>query len=269
MSRRLCNLARRALLCLCAAIFAAEASFGWGPEGHRVVAMIAAKNLTPEASRAVTKMLGPYDTLAALSVWADDIREEHPETAPWHYIDIPLMASNLDMRRDCADNNCVVAKIGEFRTILQNKSADPGMRRDALKFLVHFVGDLHQPLHCEDNHDEGGNKLEVMFFGEPTNLHAVWDSGILRHEKLYDLQLAAELEGSITATEKKTWAQGTPADWAMEGHALAVRVAYGKLPRNSTPAMGDAYLQAAQPVVELQLEKAGIRLATILNQALR
>jgi hypothetical protein len=257
------------LASLCILSLAAGSALGWGPEGHRAVAMIAARNLTPAASEKVKALLGPSDTLAAVSVWADDIREEHPETGPWHYIDIPLMASGIDMNRDCRDGNCVVAKIEDFQRVLKNSSADPALRREALKFLVHFVGDMHQPLHCEDNNDKGGNQVQVIFYGQPTNLHAVWDGGILRREKLYGIRFADDLNSRITAAEKTAWARGSVQDWAMESHALAVEVAYGKLPHEATPNLGDAYFNAALPVVETQIEKAGIRLAYILNQALQ
>lgn len=255
-------------LVVCAMFVAATSARGWGPEGHRAVASIAEKNLKPETLQAVKALFGPYDTLASMSVWADDIREEHPETGPWHYIDIPLSASSIDMNRDCRQGNCVVRKIQDFESVLKNKAVEPPLRRDALKFLIHFVGDLHQPLHCEDNGDQGGNKVQVMFFGQAMNLHAVWDGGILRREKLYGSKLAAELDSRMTPAEKAAWARGTMEVWAMESHALAVQVAYGKLPHEATPNLGDDYLNAALPVVELQIEKAGIRLASLLNEAL-
>ena len=253
---------------LCMFLVAVSPCFGWGPEGHRVVAMIATKHLTPEAANKLKAMVGPHDTLAAISVWADDIREENPETAPWHYIDIPLTASTLDMRRDCREGNCVVARIEKFRTELANQSANPAVRREALEFLVHFIGDLHQPLHCEDNNDQGGNHVQVIFFHAPTNLHAVWDSGILQHEKERDIQLASDLDSRITPAEKTSWVEGSVESWAMESHALAREVAYGKLPSGPTPVLEDAYYDVALPVVERQLQRAGIRLAYVLNQAL-
>lgn len=259
---------QRAFFAVCALVLATSFTLAWGPEGHRDVAAIAQKNLKPETLAAFKAMFGPYDTLAAISVWADDIREEHPETGPWHYIDIPLTASSIDMNRDCREGNCVIGKIHEFEAVLKNKSADPAARRDALKFLVHFVGDLHQPLHCEDNGDQGGNKVQVIFFGQPMNLHAVWDGGILRREKVFGLRLAGDLGGRITPAEKTAWARGSVEDWALEGHALAVQVAYAKLPHDATPNLGDDYFNAALPVAELQIEKAGIRLAGILNHAL-
>jgi len=259
---------RRASFAVCSMLLVATSTLAWGPEGHRDVGAIAEKNLKPETLKAVRALFGPYDTLAANSVWADDIREENQVTGPWHYIDIPLSASSIDMNRDCRDGNCVIGKIHEFQAVLGNKAADLALRRDALKFLAHFVGDLHQPLHCEDNGDQGGNKVQVMFFGQPMNLHAVWDSGILHREKPYGLKLAAELNSRITPAEKAAWVRGSVEDWAMESHTLAVQIAYGKLPHENMPNLGDDYFNTALPVVELQIEKAGIRLASILNQAL-
>jgi len=230
--------------------------------------MIAAKNLTPEVRDKVQAMLTPHESLAALSVWADDVREERPETGPWHYIDIPLAASTIDMEHECPAGNCVVAKIAEFESVLKNKSADPALRREALEFVVHFVGDLHQPLHCADNNDQGGNKVQVTFFGQPSSLHAVWDGGIIRREKQFGAQLAATLESHITPEQRVAWARGSVEHWALESHALAVRVAYGKLPAGAAANLVDDYVNATLPVVEEQIEKAGIRLAHLLNEAL-
>jgi hypothetical protein len=244
-------------------------ALSWGPEGHRVVAVIAQMNLTREARAQVDRLLGPYDTLAAESSWADNTRVDFPDTGPWHYIDIPVAANKIDMARECPQDDCVIGQIEKYKTMLANSHASEADRRLALKFLVHFVGDLHQPLHCVDNSDKGGNMVQVVFFGQLTNLHAVWDSGILRQIRPYGNQLAQELNARITPQEKKLWKQGTLTDWALEGHRLARDVAYKRLPAGSPPELGQAYVGAATPVVEIQLEKAGIRLAEILNQSLR
>jgi hypothetical protein len=147
---------KRPYFVACVLSFGGSSALGWVPEGHRAVALIAEKNLKPETLQTVKALLRPYDMLAAVSVWADDIREEHSETGPRHYIDIPLSASSTDMNRDCQEGSCVVGKIQEFESALKNNTADPALRRDALKFLLHFVGDMHHPLHCEDNGDKGG-----------------------------------------------------------------------------------------------------------------
>lgn len=260
---------RSTLALLFSLSIAIDPALGWGPEGHSTVARIAAKNLTPEARDKIQALLTPHETLAAISSWADDVRNDHPETGPWHYIDIPLAASAIDMSRECPGGNCVVQKIEEFESVLKNKSADPASRREALEFMVHFVGDLHQPLHSSDNNDKGGNMVQVIFFGQPGNLHSVWDGGIIRREKQWGDQLASTLEQRITPEQKKDWARGSVEDWALESHAVAVKVVYGRLPQGTPPNLGDDYANAMMPVVEEQIEKAGIRLAHLLNEALR
>lgn len=240
----------------------------WGPQGHRVVAVIAQANLTPAARAKVDALLGPLNSMAAVSSWADDTRVDFPETGPWHYIDIPLDARSIDMARDCPQGNCVIGKIEEYERVLKDSHSSEANRRLALRFLIHFVGDLHQPLHCEDNNDKGGNMVQVTFFGQPSNLHSVWDSGILGKMQPYGNKLADLLNSRIAPVEKAQWTKGTLADWALEGKKLARDVAYKNLPSGSPAELGQAYVDAATPVVETQLEKAGIRLAAILNRLL-
>ncbi len=254
------------VICLCSS----RPAFAWGPQGHRVIAVIAQQNLTPQAREKVNALLGPYNSLAAISSWADDTRPDYAETAPWHYIDIPLEADSIDMAAECPQSNCVIGQIEKFEAVLKDSKASEADRRVALEFLVHFVGDLHQPLHAEDNHDKGGNLVQVVFFDQPSNLHSVWDSGILNHVEPYGNKLAEELGRRITPAEREQWAKGTVEDWALESHRLAREVAYKNLPAGTPPlALGQAYVDATAPAVQTQLEKAGIRLATILNQALR
>jgi len=260
---------RMTLALLFTLLIAIDAALAWGPEGHSAVARIAAQNLTPQARDKIQALLTPHETLAVISSWADDVRNDHPETGPWHYIDIPLAASAIDMARECPSGNCVVQKIEDFEAVLKDKSASEASRREALEFVVHYVGDLHQPLHCSDNNDKGGNMVQVIFFGRPDNLHAVWDSGIIRREKQWGDQLATTLNQRITPEQKKAWARGSVQDWALESHAVAVKVVYGRLPQGSPPNLSDDYANAMLPVVEEQLEKAGIRLAYMLNEALR
>jgi nuclease S1 len=240
----------------------------WGPDGHRVVAVIAQMNLTRQARERVNALLGPYNSLGAISSWADDTRDDFPDTAPWHYIDIPLAAHTIDMATECPQGNCVIAQIERFDRMLKDPHSSDTDRRMALRFLVHFVGDLHQPLHCEDNHDKGGNLVQVTLLGRPSNLHSVWDSGILYQIKPYGNELAQQLDARIPPAERKQWEQGTVEDWALESHRLARDMAYKLLPPGPNPDLGQTYLDAAIPLVETQLEKAGIRLAYLLNQAL-
>ena len=117
--------------------------------------------------------------MVSVASWADQIRNSRRETGPWHYIDIPIDKPHLNMERDCAKGDCVIAKIEQFRDALKNPATPPEQRREALMFIIHFVGDMHQPLHCSDNQDHGGNEVHVVFEGHPTNLHSLWDTTLV------------------------------------------------------------------------------------------
>ena len=164
----------------------------------------------------------------------------------------------------------LLAKIEDFRKALNDPAITPDQRREDLMFLIHFIGDMHQPLHCADNKDKGGNDVKVEFFGKPTNLHSVWDSGLLdrmgTQERLFG-RLLTESTGHA-----KKWSKGTVEDWAEEAHKAAQKTVYGRLPKAAagTPVpIGAAYEKKADPLIREQLEKAGARLAAVLNAELR
>ncbi len=136
-------------------------AFAWGAEGHEIVAGVALRELTPAARVQVAHLLGGEAMLVAQSNWADEIKSQRRDTAPWHFVDIPLPARGLVMQRDCADGNCVVAQIQADLQVLRNKKLGDAARAQALLFLIHFVADVHQPLHAEDNDDKGGNEVRV------------------------------------------------------------------------------------------------------------
>jgi hypothetical protein len=166
-----------------------RAALAWGPVGHRVVADVAEKNLTTATKAAVAKILGPGVSLADVANWADDYRITDPTTYNWHFVDIPLAANDYDPSRDCAPNaksgDCVINALTREVAILKDLSASDDDRLKALKFVVHFVGDEHQPLHAEDHKDKGGNAVVVTWFGKKDNLHRVWDTDIIEEEHLW------------------------------------------------------------------------------------
>ncbi len=247
----------------------------WGYEAHRVIAEIAEEFLGTETTRQVRGLLAVDNVtnLADVSIWADQIRLQRPETGPWHYVDIPIHPDpgeyeDYDAERDCPRDECIVGKIEQFERVLADHQASARQRLEALKYLVHFIGDIHQPLHTSNNDDRGGNDVRVTFMGHQTNLHAVWDSGIIApaikgDERGYALQLARE----ITEEKRAIWAQGNPVSWADESHRIAAQVIYGELPNSGT--LPDSYEAIALPVVNEQLERAGVRLATVLRALLR
>jgi hypothetical protein len=250
------------------ALLYAAPGFAWGPEGHRLVARIAQNLLTPETAARIQATLAPDETIAARASWADEVRRERKETEPWHFIDIEITGSGLDMRRDCPNHDCVLAKITEFRKLWKDPTASRETRREALLFLVHFAGDMHQPLHCADNHDKGANDVQVEFLGEAQNLHRLWDSGVLNKMPPEEM-LFARLRQSITPERQTEWSRGTVEDWAVESFHAAQKVVYGNLPK--VPAggpshLGEAYQHAAETVIEQRIAQAGVRLAAILNE---
>jgi len=245
-------------------------AFGWGGEGHELIARIAWAQLTPAVQARVTAILGPNASLPSIASWADQVRSQRRETGPWHYIDIPIDKPHLDMARDCPKGDCVLAKIEDFQKALKDPATAPAARREALMFLVHFVGDMHQPLHCSDNHDQGGNQVRVTFGGRPTNLHSLWDSGLL--DKLPREEDLFAGYSRDAAKHARKWSQGTIYDWAEEAHKAAQKVVYGKLPKVAAGAaepIDSVYEKKADALIRIQVEKAGARLARVLNEALQ
>ena len=255
-------------------IFLLPASlYAWGGDGHQIVCLIAEERLTPAGKAGIKELLGDANISdAEIASWADNVRRERSETGPWHYVDIPTDAKAFDEQRDGRHGNNVIDKINDFSKVLADKKASKADRAEALKFLVHFVGDLHQPLHCaERNKDRGGNGRLVFFLDQPraTNLHSVWDTSILLHHKgrtrIFDY--AQALNSNITPERAKEWAKGTSEAWANESHDLAVTVVYAGVPEGGAPPKLDlAYVQKAEPVIDEQLQRAGVRLAMLLNK---
>lgn len=255
----------------------------WGPQGHRVVARVAENHLSATARQNVRWLLDNR-RLADVATWADDYRDDNSQTGLWHYVDIARDATSYQRERDCpAQVGAKPAQVNRVRDCIvdrilyhQRRLADPLLDRSdraiALKFLVHFVGDLHQPMHAMGD-ARGGNDVTVNVFGSatcgtgtnppPCNLHGVWDSTLIARRQLNDAQYATALETRIKQARLTTRAGGTPADWANESHALA-RAAW------LTPgaAVNEAYYQAQIVVIDDRLAIAGLRLATALNQSL-
>jgi hypothetical protein len=238
----------------------------WGPEGHIVVAKIAAARLTPSAKAGVKTLLGRR-SLDSVANYADQIRPQRPATYNWHFVDIPKDATDYDPDRDCKASpkgDCVIAELARAQKDLKNRNLSKTKRAEALKFIVHFVGDLHQPLHCSDNNDKGGNDVSVKFLGRTSNLHRVWDSGIITDGHPVAADYVEELDDWLDSQDTATIEKGTVIEWALASHQLAKDDAY------NIPADHDldaTYEDANQPVIDQQLAFAGLRLAAILNAA--
>ncbi|MBI3697323.1 MAG: S1/P1 nuclease [Acidobacteria bacterium] len=250
-------------------LLAIRMASGWGPEGHKITGRIAEKYLTSRAKRAVGKILGPDRNLPGITNIADEVRAKKPETGPWHYINIPITETVFDRAKYCPQGQCVVAAIERARDRLKSPGGSADERYEALYNLVHFLGDIHQPLHAGDRGDRGGNEVKVELLGQPSNLHRVWDSGLL--DTLHgDWEVLSNRLGKISRAKRRTWSGGTPQSWAMESHDLARDVAYRfETPGSGPVLLGDDYVKRSLPVAEQRLAQAGIRLAHVLNQVFR
>ena len=247
----------------------------WGASGHRAVGDLATRELGPAARAEVERLLAgeAEPTLAGISTWADELRGSDPSlgrrSAPWHYVNLGEDACDYDAARDCAGGDCVVEAIRAQAAILADRTQPDDARRQALKFVVHFVGDAHQPLHAGFAHDKGGNTVQIRVpsaSGERgSNLHSWWDSGMLRHAGLEDAALVAHLQALPLAVETLHPALPPPAaDWA--GHACRLATSPGFYPPG--PRLPEGYSEHWIPVAGEQLRRAGSRLAQVLNAAL-
>jgi hypothetical protein len=243
----------------------------WGPQGHRIVGLLAAYELGPAARAEVARLLAgePEPTLAGVADWADDLRGSDPalaqRTGRWHYVNFPHGDCQYTPPRDCPDGNCVVAAINRSFLALSDRRRSDGERRDALKFLVHFVADVHQPLHAGYGDDRGGNLFQLNVDGNGSNLHAAWDSGILQTRHLDAGAYAAQLHSLPPLPHDPTLASNRPAaDWAEESCRLVQAPTFYP----ARHAVDQAWLQAQRPLAEQRLRLAGSRLAALLNHAL-
>lgn len=249
------------------AILCASPCFGWGPDGHRIIGLIAASYLNDKAKAAVKDLLGEQ-TLADVSNWADEVRNDpaFEWSKPLHYINVPRDAAKVDLKRDCAEDQCVIGAINKYAGILRKKDATREDRIQALKFLVHFVGDVHQPLHVSYADDRGANSVKVTFLGKPgCNLHAVWDTGLIEHRLNGGnwSDMAKRIRDDAPAESVKQWRKSSdPVDWANESLAMT-RLLYTETPPDGQ--LDDKYYELNIKVAEDRLAAAGIRLAALLN----
>jgi S1/P1 Nuclease len=263
------SLLRRFLLAFLLAI--PIPAYAWGPKGHEVIARIAADNLSPAAHLRISQLVGgDAPALMVLdSNWADEIRADRPQTTNWHFVNIEIGSKGYNPHRDCASDDCVVAQIAHDAAALRDPRTPHAAKLDALRFLIHFVGDLHQPLHSADRHDKGGNNLVVLLNKKRTNLHHVWDEELVEALGPDVNQVAGGIEAGLSPQDKAKFASGTPADWANESFAVAAKEIYARLPPRGPVRLPRDYADREKAVVRLQLARAGIRLAMLLNQIYR
>jgi hypothetical protein len=272
----------------------------WGDEGHAVIGLIADNYLEPAVRTKVKSILAGDTThltsstqIDSEATWADKFRDSdrnttkvhYRQTRNWHFVDLELQGPDLHAacfgrsplpKKTLASlgpaTDCVVDKIDEFTAELTMSATTIEEKRFALQFILHFVGDVHQPLHASDDHDQGGNLKIVTAPGIAlNNLHHDWDTAFVARLGLNAATIARKLIATITDTQRRQWGTGTAADWATESFRVAKDHSYGLLPvpdSSNYYQLSAAYVSDATTVTQEQLSKAGVRLAVVLNRAL-
>lgn len=253
----------------------------YGAEGHRVVCDLAYRYLSTEARTEVDRLIAldpEFENFSDACSWADAWRADHPETGPWHYINQSRNDPHVDAE-DCAEIGCITAAISLHAGVFLDRARSDADRLQALKFLAHWMGDIHQPMHVSIEGDRGGNDIDVLWRGErQTNLHRVWDSEIIldymseqwgwapqaQRVSLFTEELASEipLNGVDILTPLD------PIGWAQESHDIARSrdVGYFWARADHPIAPGDAYYHRALRISRQELKQGGVRLAGLLNE---
>lgn len=251
---------------LFAVLLISFSAFCWGLTGHRVVGEIAERHLSKKAKKELRKIIG-RETLAWWANWPDFIKSDSAwnHASKWHYVNLPGHLAKdqfvAELKKLPGEN--LYTQIPEMLAQLKNKSLSADQRRIALSFLVHFIGDLHQPLHVGREEDQGANKVIVYWFGEKTNLHSVWDSHFLESQQ-YSYTEYSKLLDIADEQQIKAWQSTSLEDWFYESHVLADSI-YAASPNESK--LSYQYNYRFQHVLNEQLLKGGVRLAALLNRA--
>ncbi len=243
-------------------------ALGWGPSGHSIIATIAEQQLDVKTHAEVRRLLAILgaSSLADVANWADDVRDDPSQralsraTARLHYVNFSDSQCHYDPTTICRKGQCVVAAISRFAVDLGNRSASDIARAEALRFLVHFVGDVHQPLHAGYRTDRGGNNHQVRFHGIGSNLHSIWDSKILASRHLRWQDYVRRLQRQPISDDDAE----EPVGWAEQ--SCRVTRDDGVYPQGRT--IDKAYLERMLPINDRQIRLAGTRLARLLERSL-
>ncbi len=239
----------------------------WGPAGHRIVGTIAEMNLDPRVLHAIRTEFN-INHLANVANWADEIKRSDKKPDVLHYTNIAVNHRTYNQKRDCPRKRCVTEKIKKYESVLVDPGSSRKIRKEAFKFLVHLIADVHQPMHLGYEKDRGGNDIAVYFGSKPTNLHRIWDHDLVFLNGKTSRQFARRLNRSITPENKIQWSGGTPDDWSNESRALVLDVGYN-LQFSRGRELSLDYIRHGRKIVEEQLQRAGIRLADRLNRLLK
>ena len=239
----------------------------WGVTGHRAIGKIAADHLSPKAKAAVQDLLG-NSSLADIATWADEVRNqpEYRSTGPWHYVNLPLGLSYSEFQKkvEGMPEANVYSALLQQEQVLGSATTSREQKIEALKFIVHFVGDLHQPMHVSREEDKGGNTIQLNYEGKGTNLHSLWDSRLIEHEGLTYEQIA-EKYGQASPAQIRQWQSDPLIKWIWESYEISSQL-YAEVDAMKTRSIDDSYYQAHISIIHERIEQAGIRLAGVLNK---
>lgn len=239
----------------------------WGVTGHRVIGKVAENHLTPKAKAAIEDLLGDQ-TLADVSTWADEVRgqPEYRQTAPWHFLNLPLGLSydQFQKKVEGMGPGNVCGALIKCEHGLIYPSTPRGEKIEDFKFIVHFVGDIHQPMHISRAEDKGGNTIQLNHDGNGTNLHALWDTKLLEHQGLSYIQLAEKYD-HVSATQIKQWQSDPLVKWIWESYEISSKL-YAEVDGMKGRTIDNSYYEAHIGIIQERIEKAGIRLAGVLNE---
>ncbi|MEO3404959.1 S1/P1 nuclease [Mucilaginibacter sp. CAU 1740] len=242
-------------------IVISAALISWGYKGHRAVATIAQKHLTSNTAYVVSAYL-KGESMAEVSTWADEHR--NPTTAKWHFLNLPLGLNHqqfVDYVNQQSNDNVYGAILKE-EAILKDKASTSDQRNSALKYLIHLVGDAHQPMHISRAEDKGGNTIQVRFDNAGTNLHSLWDSKLIDHEGLTEEQIAKQYDWA-NETQIKKWQADSPIEWLWESYQISTEL-YADIKAGQT--IDEAYYKKYIQTIHLRIDQAGVRLAGELNK---
>lgn len=244
--------------------------YPWGHKGHKIVGQIAQQNLTEKAWKKVKTILKPRSsvakTLARAAIWPGRTGRKFREMNSFHFVDFTTEETTYDRERNCLHRNCIVEALRWYRRVMVDQKAPSNIRRIALRFVAHLVGDIHQPLHAGHRKDRGGNQIYVEYRGAEVKLHKLWDTSLIEEEQESSAEIAGRLNKGVSPDDRWVWQGGTVVHWAEESLRLARSHAY-KIPE--TGAITDEYISRVLPVIRRRLAQGGIRLAWVLNEAFK
>jgi hypothetical protein len=255
---------------------------GWSEAGHKTIALMTWSLLSPATQTKVTELLPSGVDIISASTWPDEIRHQRPATKGWHYIELPVREKvnriNIRYFRSRTKDD-VLSQTEKCISELKAATADKERLQEDLMFLIHFIGDIHMPLHCAGDNDRGGNEKAVRLFknnddekGRKLNLHALWDHLIMVNSGDIDvISFADSLIKTISADERATIAKGSPEEWALETYGVAKKRIYKELPPGKYKEafhLPKNYSKKMRPIANKQLVRAAVRLAHVLNETL-